>query len=160
MVRVPVLAFATVLAGSLPAFAGEPPRPEDVKAVQTCLGTDKLTADRRRCIGIVADRCLEQEGGDTTAGMTACYDRENLAWDSLLNRFYGGLQKSFDEPGRRYLKEVQAGWIRFRDDSCQWPEHVFEGGSLAGPLAVECLRDATAERTLTLMQMDESQNPR
>ncbi len=138
------------------AEAGEQPRPDDLKTLTACLGTNKDATARRRCIDLVAAPCLAGPDGQSTLGMETCYGRERLAWDQVLNRVYGTAHTAFDAAGKTYLRDGQMLWIRYRDQSCQWPAKVYAGGSIVGPLSEACLRDETATRAITLMEIEDS----
>jgi uncharacterized protein YecT (DUF1311 family) len=149
-------AILAAVATACNAGAGEQPRPDDLKTLTACLGTNKDTTARRRCVDLVAAPCLARPDGQSTLGMETCYGRERLAWDQILNRVYGTAQAAFDAAGKAYLRDGQTLWIRYRDQSCQWPAKVYAGGSIVGPLSEACLRDETATRTITLMEIEES----
>ncbi len=136
--------------------AAEQARSDDLKTLTSCLGTNKEPSERRRCIDLVAAPCLARPDGQSTLGMETCYERERGAWDQILNHAYGAAQAAFDETGKAYLRDGQILWIRYRDQSCQWPGKVYAGGSIVGPLNEACLRDETATRAITLMEIDES----
>lgn len=132
------------------------PAPEEVRIVERCVSAARTAADRRLCIGAVATPCQETPEGATTLGSGACLGREHRIWDGLLNAHYSAAAAAFGEEGRVYLKDAQRAWLVFRDRACEWPYKAYAGGSIAGPLAVECLMTQTALRALGLLELKET----
>lgn len=153
------LAIAASPAAAADGFRTATPRPADLQAIRACLGTNTLAAERRRCIGIVSGPCQAAPDGQSTMGMQQCQSREFVAWDRILNDAYRAAAQSFDESGKAYLRDVQTVWIKFRDQSCDWPSKVYPGGTISGPLTGDCLVDETANRALTLLDIEESMAP-
>ena len=146
-------AYAMVLAAGAEVSAQAPPRPKDASAVEGCIARGKTPAERRACIGTVADPCRNTQDGATTMGSIDCLNRETAVWDKLLNRTYREVQSAFDADGKAYLKSTQTTWIRFRDQACEWPYKAYPGGSIAGPLSAECALNQTALRALDLSEL-------
>ncbi len=108
----------------------------------------------RACGGVVAGACMDQPGGDTTAGMIACTSRELSLWDDLLNTAYAEMMETLDRVGgenrRSALREAQRAWIAYRDAECDQQALQFEGGSLARVIHVGCVNHLTAVRAIDL----------
>ncbi len=158
MRRLTLALAMTLLAATAQAedFRTATPRPADQKSITGCLGTNKTPEERRRCIGLVSKPCQSTPDGQSTYGMQQCQSREYVVWDQILNRVYGSAAKAFDADGKAYLRDVQSTWIKFRDQSCQWPAKVYPGGTIAAPITGDCLIDETANRAITLMEISES----
>lgn len=148
----------TASSGSAPS--AEKALPEDENAIQSCLegirdfnasSSDEF-ASGDECIGTVAEPCLEDPQGQTTAGMIGCYGREIAVWDGLLNTNYTALQESLDEPAFEALRDTQRAWIAYRDSKCEWPYVFFQGGTIAGPVGSACMNEATARRANELAE--------
>ncbi|MCP1547021.1 MULTISPECIES: lysozyme inhibitor LprI family protein [Methylorubrum] len=129
---------------------------KDAATIEACLKGKETSAKRRTCIGSVAGPCRDTQDGATTMGMSACISREHAIWDKLLNRTYQQAMVGFDDEGKAYLKGAQQSWLKFRSQTCQWPYHVYRGGTLAGPLSSECFMEQTALRTFDLMEIVEN----
>lgn len=132
------------------------PRPDDRKTIETCLDKGKDAAGRRLCVGRVSKPCEDASEGQSTMGIEQCLSREYVVWDAVLNRTFRSAERAFGASGKIYLRDVQTTWIKYRDQSCQWPSQVYPGGTIAGPITGECLVDETATRAITLMDIDES----
>ena len=129
---------------------------KDLATIEACLAGKETSAQRRTCIGRVSGPCQETPDGSSTVGMMTCFDRENAAWDTLLNRAYREAMTSFDDAGKADLKGVQQTWLKFRAQACAWPGRVYPGGTIGGPLSGQCIMDQTALRALDLMTIWDS----
>jgi uncharacterized protein YecT (DUF1311 family) len=141
------LVVAVIAAISQPALADEP-----VDRISECLGPyghGAQAEDQRRCVGFVAEPCLNAPEGETTLGMTQCIGMETKAWDAVLNRDYRALMGRLDEAQQEKLKTAQRAWIALRDADCDFPRE-FVRGSLSSVMAAECFQTHTADRVLTL----------
>ena len=162
----PLRAILTLSAWALaaPALAQELAQQADQAAlsakdrttIETCLAGQQTPGARRACIGRVSGPCQATPDGSSTVGMMACFDRENTAWDGLLNRAYREAMTAFDEEGKAYLKGVQQTWLKFRAQACEWPGRVYPGGTIRGPLSGACFMGQTALRALDLMEIRDS----
>ena len=124
------------------------PSPKDAAAVHACLTSDRgAELDGERCIGVVANPCLEQ--ARSTADMNDCSAREHRVWDALLNNAYGQVREMLDAEQQIKLRDMQRAWIASRDKTCQfyWDFHQ---GSIASPMAAYCMVRETARRTMFL----------
>ena len=125
--------------------------PGDAETITSCLKTEqKAGRDASSCIGRISNPCMKAPGGDTTLGMTMCLDRETRIWDALLNDEYQKLIENLEPNAVKKVRAAQRAWIAARDADCEVPYGIFEGGTIARPMAVECMRDATATRTLQI----------
>lgn len=162
----PLRAILTLSAWALaaPALAQEADQAalsaKDRTTIETCLAGQQTLHNRRACIGRVSGPCRDTPDGSSTMGMMACFDRENTAWDALLNRAYREAMAAFDEGGKAYLKGVQHTWLKFRAQACEWPGRVYPGGTIGGPLSGECSMEQTALRALDLMEIRDALEPR
>ncbi len=132
------------------------PTAKETAAIDTCLAGKEGSAQRRACIGRVAEPCQTTPDGSSTVGMTVCLDREQVIWDRLLNQTYRKAMAAFDEAGQRYLKGVQQTWLTFRAQACEWPGRVYPGGTIGVPLSNACFMQQTALRALDLMEIQAS----
>ncbi len=162
----PLRAILTLSAWALaaPALAQEADQAalsaKDRTTIETCLAGQQTRHNRRACIGRVSGPCQDTPDGSSTMGMVTCFDRENTAWDALLNRTYREAMAAFDEGGKAYLKGVQQTWLKFRAQACEWPGRVYPGGTIGGPLSGECSMEQTALRALDLMEIRDALEPR
>lgn len=169
--RALVMLAAFSLGASIFPAQGQEARPEfDISATQTCFQTVSAT-DKRVCIGLSANICMDSEFGGSTVGMGACIDSELQWWDAKLNDTYGQLlqaEQADDEEAEREgysapkkspaLKDMQRKWIPYRDAVCEHEAVQWGGGTGAGPAFLGCLLDETARQAILLMNRLESNN--
>lgn len=145
--------IALFVIGCSAASAQEKLRAEDSYAVQDCIKTKETKSEgAESCIGIVAIKCLDTPGGQSTAGQAGCYRREQLVWDDILNETYRRLQQSFDGKLKTGLRDVQRAWIESRKLQCAFYHDVIQG-SLAIPTGASCFNTETARRALYLLSL-------
>lgn len=160
----------------LPA-ASEPARADDRALIAACLAAVAETATRaaadasdeapgvtgrlaqaardsqgapRSCIGAIVIPCQQAPEGQSTAGMIECGSRELAVWDELLNTSYRQLLAAASPAMAAALRQTQRAWVAWRDQRCKLPALEHEGGSIVGPLTVDCLRTVTAEQAIWL----------
>lgn len=137
------------------------PNATDRQAVALCLAhADGAAADgaqdrgdRDDCIGSASSPCLAEEANMTTVGQVMCVARETAIWDEYLNRDYAALRERLDAPVFAGLRDAQRKWIAFRDANCALPHAIYEGGSMARPIAAWCLLDMTGRRANELASL-------
>jgi len=148
------LIFAVVAMPALSeaAFAqNSPPSRAEIKQVAACTAkARKAETNSEACIGQVAERCMEEPKMGSTHGQRDCAGRENAIWDKTLNRRYKRLAKALSAKGAIKLRNTQRIWLKWRKAKCEMPYVLFEGGSIAGPMASFCVMRATALRTIEL----------
>jgi uncharacterized protein YecT (DUF1311 family) len=123
----------------------------DVTFLRECL--DALAARGARagvCMDIVARQCVSEPGGETTAGALACEERENDAWQALLNDAAAELEASMTNAGRERFSGAQDSWAAYRDAQCAFEGTLFEGEPLQDVERAACVGRLTAERTIML----------
>lgn len=126
---------------------------EDSRAIQDCIKTKEAKNEgAEQCIGIVANPCLDTREGQTTAGQSQCYQREQLVWDDILNETYRRLQQQLEGKLKTGLRDVQRAWIEARKLQCGFYREVIQG-SLAIPLGASCFNTETARRALYLLSI-------
>lgn len=137
---------APLSAGGSNAF-----KPEDKAAIDACLERAQRNAQHAtRCIGEAARACEEQPDMGSTAGMRDCFLRENAVWDEKLNASFQQLLGNLSKKHGGKLRTMQRTWIKWRTEKCEMPYLLYEGGSIAGPLAAECIMETTALRAVEL----------
>ncbi|WP_026608473.1 lysozyme inhibitor LprI family protein [Methylocapsa acidiphila] len=150
--------LACLVASSAFAIADDAYRPDPTIAeksiIERCLAESELAADRRKCIGKVAEPCRQTPAGASTAGMVDCDAREITIWDELLNKsYYDARNLAKSDEIRAYLTDAQLAWIEFRDLACAWPRKLFPNGTIQGPLAGDCILQQTALRAIDLLEL-------
>jgi uncharacterized protein YecT (DUF1311 family) len=152
------LGMAALAAAAWPAIAQDPPfSPE---ATETCLAR---APERAGCIGFAADDCMRAPDGQTTVGMSYCYEREYAYWDARLNAAYAALadlEEAADAEMREIgaaapstaeaLRAMQRAWIPYRDAACDYERSEWGGGTGGGPATAACLMRLTGEQALAL----------
>lgn len=154
-------AAVLLLFAAMPALAQDAV-PVDAGGLAACLAAPGDDAGRAACAKRLTDICLASPAGQTTLGMESCLGAETGAWDKLLNRRYAALlarDKAFDRdrpadspypPRAPALQKMQRAWIAFRDASCGYAVTTHAGGSIAGIVHGQCLRDLTADQARRL----------
>ncbi|GGL73101.1 lysozyme inhibitor LprI family protein [Wenxinia marina] len=165
----PFAIFAPLLAAApLPALA------QDVhdayaSGVAACFEEAPSVEAARACEGAAAAACMDgAEDGQTTFGMVQCQLAERDAWDALLNREYQDAIETFaaDDAAEasadfarreESLRAAQRAWIAWRDAECALMQALWGGGTMGQVDAAGCLLRLTAERTVDLRALRESQ---
>jgi uncharacterized protein YecT (DUF1311 family) len=144
-------ACAALLALVLCAASTTSAHANDSETIATCLH-DERAADRdgQACVGRVADPCLDEPAGQSTFGMVECARREAKIWDDMLNDEYVRLMGHLNEKAADNVRNAQRAWIEMRDADCRVPYDLFDGGTMAQPIAARCMLDRTAIRALQI----------
>lgn len=154
LVRFAALFTAVGLLVTSASHAAEPRdgyKPEDKAALKTCLETAQRDAQRASvCIGQAARACESSPENSSSAGLKHCSLRENAYWDEILNDRYQQLLARFSDKNAKKLRAMQRTWIAWRKEKCELPYMLYEGGSVAGVLAADCIMATTGERALEL----------
>ena len=127
--------------------AGESAR--DSAALKACLKAKGIHArDQYGCIFSIANACI----GDSEVPGTQidCHNREQRAWDRILNASYRVLRDSLDDDQRIKLREMQRAWLDARKRSCEFL-YVYFQGSMAYPMMAYCDNEETARRAIFLL---------
>jgi uncharacterized protein YecT (DUF1311 family) len=149
--RIAVFLVAFFVLGGV-ANAQEKLRAEDSRAIQSCIKEKESKEGADRCIGVIANPCLETPAGQSTHGQADCYRREHLVWDDILNETYRRLQGSFEGKLKAQLRDVQRVWIESHKQQCGFYADVIQG-SLAIPIGASCMNTETARRALYLLSI-------
>jgi uncharacterized protein YecT (DUF1311 family) len=128
--------------------------------IATCLQTERDAGrDSHACIGRIADPCLNDPAGQSTVGMVECTDKETKIWDAMLNEEYARLLGLIAAPAAEAVRKAQRLWIETRDADCRVAYDIFEGGTIAQPIAARCMLDHTADRALQVRSWREMAQP-
>ncbi|MFK7752027.1 MAG: lysozyme inhibitor LprI family protein [Sedimentitalea sp.] len=134
------------------------------QATRSCLGQASDARQQESCAGQSARVCMSATpGGQSTAAMSGCLDRELTFWDGLLNSYYQSAlsrARQFDQEQSQYgavgqtledaLRAMQRAWIPFRDASCDFARVQWGGGTGGGPATLTCLMEHTARQALVV----------
>jgi len=133
----------------LPAVA------DDAATITACLEAERSKPghDGHACIGRISKPCMQEPGGETTAGMKMCTARETEVWDAILNAEYQQLLASLQGKATEKIRKAQRSWIVMRDGDCALSYDAFQGGTIAGVIAGSCMLDHTATRALQLHEL-------
>jgi uncharacterized protein YecT (DUF1311 family) len=107
------------------------------------------------CRGSVSEPCVEQPGGETTAGSVRCFDAEAQAWGALLDAAVARAAR--DASRASYLSSAQEAWRAWRQAECRYQASMYEGGSLARVISSSCSADLTANRAIALILAERTQ---
>jgi uncharacterized protein YecT (DUF1311 family) len=126
------------------------PDPRDVASIQQCI---KSKTGRNwaweNCIGTVSEPCIKDEMAMPPSEIMACYERERLVWDSILNDSFRRLRAKLDDQQVRKMREMQRAWLASRDKSCEFIYVYFEG-TMANPMIAACQTRERGRRALFL----------
>lgn len=132
----------------------------DPAPLDTCLAELEDAAQSADCIGRASSACMEQPMGESTPGMGFCLDAEYALWDAKLNEAYQFLRTEYQAPDAdRFegapaladaLRDMQRGWIGYRDARCEFEAAQWYGGTGASPAFLGCMMQVTAEQTIYL----------
>ena len=152
LIRAVVIASAILLVGPLAARAA--PDAKATARIEDCIKSaapaGKPMSDAERCIGIIANPCLDSGETKSTADMNACVEREHVVWDDMLNETFRRLREKLDETQRVKLREMQRAWLADRDKTCAFYWDFYQG-TMASPMAAACVNRETARRALFLL---------
>jgi uncharacterized protein YecT (DUF1311 family) len=127
---------------------------DDSETIQDCIKTaapaGKPMADAERCVGTLADPCLDEDKTKSTADKNACIGRERAVWDDILNESYRRLRAKLDTGQQGKLRDMQRAWIASRDATCNFYWDYYQG-TMASPMASYCVNRETARRALFLL---------
>ncbi len=101
------------------------------------------------CIGVVAEPCQNEPGGESNLGMAQCYDRETAVWDERLNQNYKKRLDEADPVYRDALRKMQRAWLAYRDAKCA-SISAGEIGSISVPETAVCQLEETARQAIFL----------
>jgi uncharacterized protein YecT (DUF1311 family) len=117
----------------------------DVAALRACLKAKGVRSrDKYSCIFSVANACI----GDSYVPGTQidCHNREQRAWDSILNDSYRSLRDSLDDDQRIKLR---GAWLEARKRGCEFLDVYFQG-TMSYPMVAYCDNEETARRAMFL----------
>ena len=138
-----VAALAFLFASMLGAAA------DDSAIIEACLkSADADNGKPHDCIGRLADACLDKPENQSTHAMSGCSNNEAEIWDRLLNGEYQRLLAAVEGKAKDDIVKAQRQWVGLRDADCAIPEALFDGGTMAQPIAANCVMQNTAERML------------
>jgi uncharacterized protein YecT (DUF1311 family) len=101
------------------------------------------------CIGVIAEPCMSEPGGESNSGMAQCSYREAAVWDERLNQNYKKRLDDAEPAYRDALKKMQRAWIAYRDAKCG-AISVGEPGTMSIPMTASCILDETARQAIDL----------
>jgi uncharacterized protein YecT (DUF1311 family) len=141
---------------ALPRIALAQPKPDarDIAAIRECVEKD----GGESCVSIVTKPCSERPENQSGHGEAECYDREQAAWDLLLNESFRKLIKNLEPQQRDNLREMQRAWIVSRDRTCEFFWDFYQG-TMAVPMQSASLNRETARRALFLLRFANELSP-
>lgn len=149
------ISAATIVIGLM-----TPCQADDAATLAACMQGER-DANRPviNCVGRISDPCLQLPEGQSTVGMVECIDKETKVWDGMLNREYARLLSAVNGKAADEVRKAQRNWIASRDSDCVVPYAIFEGGTMAQPIAADCVRSHTAERAVLVRAWREMAQP-
>ena len=132
-----------------------------IERIENCI---RFSEDRYQCIGSAAGACSDLPSGGSIEGMLTCTSLERAYWlkhgeeslMAILKVAAASDSSRFSQPDFSSLeigiKEMQAGWIKFRDALCKTKNHSVTEGSLRTNY---CLIQQDGEQALYLLWLSE-----
>jgi uncharacterized protein YecT (DUF1311 family) len=146
-----IAAAAFIIAIGSACAAADAPQPDDLAKIKSCVEKQEAAYKTdESCMEIVARPCIGgDEGSVAPYIIIQCLDREQLAWDSLLNDAFKSLRPHLDSEQQVKLRDMQRAWILSREKSCLFFYDFFQG-TMANPMIASCKNKETARRALFL----------
>jgi uncharacterized protein YecT (DUF1311 family) len=101
------------------------------------------------CIETIAGPCIGDESAAVPSQVIACLDKEQAAWNEILNEAFRVVRDGGEPPLREKLRAMQRSWIDTREWTCAFYYDYFEG-SMANPMMANCQNRETALRAIFL----------
>lgn len=101
-------------------------------------------------LGWPAQAQVSCANAQTTIELRQCTAQEYQAADRRLNQVYQQLTRKLKVSQRQRLVTAQRAWIQFRDQSCDYEQGVYEGGSFAPVARGQCMTQMTRKRIADL----------
>jgi len=120
----------------------------DVATLRHCLA-GKRPLQQESCIFMIANPCVGDEASKPPSEVEACHDREQRAWDLILNDAYQLLHDKLDADQAVKLRDMQRAWVTSRDRSCNFLYDFFQG-TMANPMISYCNNQETGRRAIYL----------
>jgi uncharacterized protein YecT (DUF1311 family) len=146
-------AFALALLCATPASAQDFVAVVDPAVTATCFAQTENGETAPKCVGAAANICMEQPGGYSTQGMSACMDAETAVWDGYLNAEYRARMAQLTKDQKQALRGAQRAWITFRDADCGLQYQMFIDGTIRSNIYTGCMLNFTAARALFLRDL-------
>jgi hypothetical protein len=125
-----------------------PPRPEDLEALQACLGS-RVAFEAASCIGAAANACLKT--ADSQQRMTQCMVRERAVWDTFLANDMEVVMVHLSPAARSELLEIDRHFRADTDRRCTFIRKAAGYSSYIQVVEIEeCAMHATAVQWLWL----------
>ena len=127
----------------------------DSGTVRSCFAQTQIGEISPDCLGAASNNCQDQ-GFDTTMGMTQCIQAETAVWDAILNAQYRSTRAALsaqDPALKDHLLTAQRAWIAFRDAECALDYARWQDGSIRSVVHANCMLVMTARRSLELRDM-------
>ena len=116
-------------------------------ALLAIVGTTSVFAQSGRSVMAQQINCDRPQGD---VQVRACIRFRYEAADKRLNEVYKQLIANLSKEEKALLSESQLGWIKVRDNTCEFEVYRNRGGSGFQGFLNECLERATKQRTAKL----------
>ena len=116
-------------------------------ALLAIVGTTSVFAQSGRYVMAQQINCDRPQGD---VQVRACIRFRYEAADKRLNEVYKQLIAKLSKEEKALLSEAQLGWIKQRDNTCEFEVYRNRGGSGFQGFLNECLERATKQRTAEL----------
>lgn len=144
-----VLSLVAASCAGPPSQTAQSEQATSAANVAACIAAAHTREAMIQCKGDVAQICMREPGGETTAGMVQCFQAENAAWDAQLDATLQRLESA--EPTRNeYLSRANEAWLVWREAECRYRALESGGGSSASVAAAACASELTADRVIDL----------
>jgi uncharacterized protein YecT (DUF1311 family) len=83
-----------------------------------------------------------------TSSMNLCFEYRFVAADLRMNDVYAKVRSNLRATkAESLLVKSQRSWLAFRDSTCEYESHGYEGGTLRASITLSCMRAHTIERS-------------
>src|SRR3954468_19941485 len=108
--------------GAIATIADPTGRPAEAAALDGCIG-QKGPREAGRCIGRVAQMCLDRLPPRSAEAIAECHRREAEAWSSLIVEYRGKLERRLLTDRRKlaHFREAERAWLSERTRRCGGP---------------------------------------
>lgn len=146
-------ALILALLWAAPSFAQDFVPKVDPAQTDQCFADTESGITAPDCVGAAASTCMEQVGGFSTQGMSACVDAETALWDGFLNTQYKARMAALTKSQKAALQSAQRAWIAYRDADCGLQYEMFSDGTIRSNIYAGCMLNYTSARALMLRDL-------
>lgn len=122
--------------------------------IDICVAVEeKANRNGEKCIGLIADPCMNDEKNFSTHNMRACINSESEIWDNRLNANYQKMMEILTEPAQKTaFRDMQRDWIKFSQKFCSLEYELYKG-TMFLVTGDYCLMEMRAKQSMELQSL-------